>query len=193
MKLVFASGNRNKVAELRSLLPAHIELLGLAEVNISEDIPETADTLEGNALLKARYVFEKTGLPCFADDTGLEVYALGGRPGVNSARYAGEQKDPAANMEKLLAELENAADRRARFRTVFAWTDGSRTEYFEGVVEGLIGKEKRGEKGFGYDPVFFPEGQERSFAEMTMEEKNSRSHRARALAKLMAFLGKTGA
>lgn len=188
MKLIFATANTHKLNELKSLMPPQVELAGLAEAGISEDIPETADTLEGNALLKARYVFERTGLACFADDTGLEVHALGGRPGVYSARYAGEQKNADDNMNKLLEELEDKPVRTARFRTVIAFTDRKQEILFDGIVEGLIGFEKRGAKGFGYDPVFFPEHSDKTFAEMTMEEKNTMSHRARAVEKLLEFL-----
>lgn len=190
MELIFASGNTNKVKEIASLLPAGFSLKGLKDVNITEEIPEPFDKLEANALHKARYVFERTGLAAFADDTGLEVDALDGRPGVYSARYAGEEKDPERNMQKLLAELDGKSDRHAQFRTVIAYVDGKEEHLFEGIVRGAILTEKRGEKGFGYDPVFCPEGETRSFAGMSLEEKNLQSHRARAFRKFVAFLRK---
>jgi len=189
-RLLFATNNLNKLKEIQSLLGETITLLSLEEAGIREELPETQDTLEGNALQKAHRAFELCGIPCFADDTGLEVFALGGRPGVYSARYAGEQKDPEANMEKLLGELQDKPDRRARFRTVIALVDGRQEVLFEGSVEGTVTAEKRGRKGFGYDPVFLPGESERTFAEMEMAEKNRFSHRARAIQKLVAFLGK---
>ena len=188
MELIFASGNANKVKEIAALLPAGFVLKGLKDVNITEEIPEPFDKLEANALHKARYVFERTGLAAFADDTGLEVDALGGRPGVYSARYAGEAKDPEQNMQKLLGELAGKSDRGAQFRTVIAYVDGEQERLFEGIVRGTILTEKHGEKGFGYDPVFCPENETRSFAEMTLEEKNRQSHRARAFRQFMEFL-----
>lgn len=176
-----------------TLLPAGFTVRGLDDSGITGELDEPFDKLELNALHKAKQVFERTGKAAFADDTGLEVYALGGRPGVFSARYAGESKDAAANMEKLLGELGNSSDRRARFRTVIAWVNEGEERLFEGIVEGRITLEKRGTKGFGYDPVFQPEGFERSFAEMELAEKNTVSHRARAFEKFIRFLGeKTG-
>lgn len=190
MELIFATHNLNKLKEIASLLPEGFSLIGLDESGLTEEIPEPFDKLELNALHKARTIAEKTGKAAFADDTGLEVFALGGRPGVYSARYAGEEKDPEANMKKLLGELENESDRRARFRTVIAYVNGAKEYLFEGIVNGEILSEKRGKKGFGYDPVFRPEGFDRSFAEMELAEKNTVSHRARAFVKFIEFLGK---
>ena len=188
MELVFATNNKHKVKEITDLLDDNFRILGLADLNITEDIPEDADTLEENALFKARYVHEKTGRNVFADDTGLEVTALGGAPGVYSARYAGENKSFDDNIEKLLREMNGAYDRSARFRTVIALIlDG--TEYlFEGTVEGEIIRERRGNGGFGYDPVFLASGYERTFAEIPLSEKNKISHRARAMRQLIDFL-----
>lgn len=190
MKLVFATNNKNKAYEIQQLLPPDFQILTLSEIGITEDIPETEETLEGNALLKARYVKEKTGFNCFADDTGLEVDALNGRPGVRSARYAGEQKNSEDNMNKVLTELHNRSDRSAQFRTSIALILGDKEYIFEGIVKGEILKEKIGEFGFGYDPIFEPENQGRSFAEMNMAEKNQLSHRARAFTLLLDHLKK---
>lgn len=188
MKIIFATSNKNKAAEIAKLLPEHFEVLTLADLNQIEEIPETADTLEGNAHLKASYVFEKYGLPCFADDTGLEISALDGRPGVYSARYAGEQRDDSENMNRVLNELEGKTNRQARFRTVIALhTETERLE-FEGIVDGSILTSKQGTQGFGYDPIFKPNESSRSFAEMNLDEKNQISHRARAFAKMVAYL-----
>ena len=188
MELVFATNNKHKVKEITDLLDDNFRILGLADLNITEDIPEEADTLEENALFKARFVHEKTGRNVFADDTGLEVTALGGAPGVYSARYAGENKSFDDNIEKLLREMKGANDRSARFRTVIALIlDG--TEYlFEGTVEGEILKERRGTGGFGYDPVFLATGYDRTFAEIPLGEKNKISHRAKAMRQLLDFL-----
>ena len=188
MELVFATNNKHKVKEITDLLDDNFRILGLADLNITEDIPEDADTLEENALFKARFVHEKTGRNVFADDTGLEVTALGGAPGVYSARYAGENKSFDDNIEKLLREMKGANDRSARFRTVIALIlDG--TEYlFEGTVEGEIIRERRGTGGFGYDPVFLATGYDRTFAEIPLSEKNKISHRARAMRLLIDFL-----
>ena len=188
MTLIFATGNPNKVHEIMALVPQGTKVIGLKEVGIVEDIPEEEPTLEGNALAKARYVFERTGMPCFADDTGLEVKALNGEPGVLSARYAGPEKDPEKNMDLLLQNLSGMEDRSARFRTVIAMVSGKGEWTFEGEVKGLISFSKKGEKGFGYDPIFIPEGETRSFAEMTLAEKNQMSHRARAFRKFKRFL-----
>lgn len=190
MRLVFATNNQHKIREISEMINSQIELLSLIDAQINEDIPENEPTLEGNALFKARYIFERSGLDVFADDTGLEVYALDGAPGVHSARYAGESKDSAANIEKLLAALETKNDRRARFRTVIALIIDGREYLFEGVVEGSIIKDKRGSDGFGYDPVFVPEGHLHSFAEMDLITKNAISHRAKAFSKLLSFLSK---
>lgn len=165
-------------------------LLGLQDIGCLEDIPETRDTIAGNALQKAWYVYDNYGRNCFADDTGLEVDALGGRPGVYSARYAGEGRSAEDNMNKLLAELENCDDRRARFRTVIALVINGKEWIFEGVIEGLITRGKHGAKGFGYDPVFQPLGYDKTFAEMPLELKNSISHRAQAIRKLVDHLNK---
>ena len=192
MKIVFATNNKNKLAEIRDMLGDKIEVMSLADINCHEDIPETADTLEGNALQKARYVFDKYGMSCFADDTGLEVDALGGEPGVYSARSAGgEGHDSEANMAKLMQKLGDNDNRKARFRTVIALITDSGDDgvkLFEGVAEGDIIREKRGGEGFGYDPIFRPEGYDKTFAELGHEIKNKISHRARAVQKLVEYL-----
>jgi XTP/dITP diphosphohydrolase len=190
MKLIFASHNENKAREIRSLLPTHIELLTLIDLELPEEIPETADTLEGNALLKASFIYERYGLNCFADDTGLEVHALNGAPGVYSARYAGPTKDPQANMDLLLKKLSGIVDRRARFRTSIVLYWNGEQHFFDGIVEGQIAKVRSGADGFGYDPIFIPEKESRTFAEMTIPEKNAKSHRARALQKMIDFLSR---
>lgn len=188
MKIVFASQNPKKLTEIRAVLPDNILLEDLSSFPVHEEIPETGSTLEENALQKARYVFERFGVNCVADDTGLEITALKGRPGVFSARYAGEQKDPEANMDKVLEELRGMKDRSARFRTVFALILDGKEYLFDGEVHGHITEERRGDKGFGYDPVFQPEGFEVTFAEMEATEKNKLSHRSRATEKMVAFL-----
>lgn len=188
MKLVFATHNQNKFREIRSILPQQIELLSLDDIDCTEDIAETEETIEGNAKLKADYVKENYGYDCFADDTGLEVEALNGAPGVYSARYAGEPKSDAANLEKLIKKMEGTKNRSAQFKTVISLRIGEEHYSFPGICKGEILKEKRGEKGFGYDPVFNPEGFEKSFAEMDLEEKSEISHRARAFKKLVKFL-----
>ncbi len=189
MKLCFASNNSKKLEEIQSKIEGSgIELISASEAGIGEEIPETGDTLKDNALEKARYVFEKTGLYCFADDTGLEVDCLNGEPGVFSARYAGPERSAEQNMEKLLREMKNCDDRRARFITVIALIHPSGTYFFEGKVEGEITRERMGEAGFGYDPVFRPIGHERTFAQMSAEMKNTLSHRAKAVEKLVDFL-----
>ena len=187
-KLIFATNNAHKLGEVQALLGDAFELVTLRECGITEDISETAETLEGNALQKARYVYSKTGLDCFADDTGLEVDALGGAPGVHSARYATDGHDFAANNRLLLKNLEGAKERTARFRTVIALIlDG--VEYtFEGRVEGVIATEESGSEGFGYDPLFVPSGEIITFAQMSAEAKNAISHRGRAVAELVKFL-----
>lgn len=190
-KLVFATNNAHKLEEIRAILGNKVEVLSLNDISCHADIPETADTLEGNAALKAQYIYEHYGLDCFADDTGLEVEALGGAPGVYSARYAGgEGHDSEANMKKLLKELEGENDRRAQFRTVICLIEDGKEHFFEGIVKGGIIEEKRGASGFGYDPVFVPEGYEETFAEMGGEEKNRISHRARAVRQLCSYLDK---
>lgn len=188
-KLVFATNNAHKLDEIRAILGDKVEVLSLKDIHCEADIPETADTLEGNAALKAEYIHTHYGMDCFADDTGLEVEALGGAPGVYSARYAGgEGHDSEANMKKLLAELRGKTNRRAQFRTAICLIEGGETHLFEGIVKGEILLEKRGHSGFGYDPVFMPEGYTESFAEMGAEEKNKISHRARAVQHLCEYL-----
>lgn len=188
-KLVFASNNAHKLSEIRAILGDRIEIISLSDLQCHEEIPETADTLEGNALIKARYVWEHYGLYCFADDTGLEVEALGGAPGVYSARFAGEHASFEDNVSLLLERLSGvAAPRRARFRTVIALIDEYGTHFFEGSVDGEITLERSGDHGFGYDPVFRPEGREETFAQLTAQEKNSMSHRGRAVQKLVRYL-----
>ncbi len=189
MKLVFATNNKHKLDEVRKITSHHpVEIVSLAEINCFDDIPETADTLEGNALQKARYIQEKFGLNCFADDTGLEVEALNNAPGVYSARYAGPGHDSEANMKKLLHEMEGKENRKARFRTVIALVWNGKTYTFDGIVNGTITTAKRGENGFGYDPIFIPEGYEQTFAELGNDIKNQISHRAKAVEKLDEFL-----
>lgn len=190
MKLVFASNNKNKLQEIRHQLPADIELLSLEDIGCTEDIPETAETIEGNAILKANYVTEKYAYNCFADDTGLEVDALNGAPGVYSARYAGEAKDANANMDKLLTELSSNPNRNANFKTVIALNLDGEQHLFTGIVNGVITTEKAGEQGFGYDPVFQPEGLAVTFAQISLDEKARLSHRGRAVKQLMDFLKK---
>ncbi len=192
MKLVFATNNAHKLEEIRAILGTDIEILSLADIDCHDDIPETAETLQGNALIKARWVKERYGFDCFADDTGLEVSALGGAPGVHTARYAyPDRHDPEANTQKLLEALKNKNDRSARFRTVVALIYKGEEHLFEGIVEGHISTEKRGTEGFGYDPVFSPEDTGLTFAELGTEVKNRISHRARAVQQLVDFLKKT--
>ncbi|MBB1151096.1 MULTISPECIES: non-canonical purine NTP diphosphatase [unclassified Myroides] len=188
MKLIFASNNKNKIKEIRNQLPASIEILSLEDIGCMVDIPETADTIEGNALLKADYIKRHYGFNCFADDSGLEVDALGGAPGVYSARYAGEEKNDQANNEKLLGELADKTNRKANFKTVIALHYNGEQHLFTGVIPGEILLEQQGEGGFGYDPLFQAEGMSKSFAELTLEEKNAVSHRGKAVAQLVAFL-----
>ena len=187
-KIVFATNNSHKLAEIRAMLPQGIDVLSLADINCHVDIPETADTLEGNALQKAQFIYENYGYDCFADDTGLEVDALDGAPGVHTARYAGEQHDTEANTDKLLSELKEKNSRRARFRTIIALIEKGEFHLFEGVVDGEIATERRGTDGFGYDPVFIPEDTGKTFAELGVSVKNKISHRARAVCKLMNYL-----
>lgn len=188
-KLVFATNNAHKFSEIRDILAHDFNLLSLEDIGCHEDIPETADTLEGNALLKARFVYEHYGLDCFADDTGLEVEALNGRPGVHTARYAfPDRNDPAANTLKLLEELKGKENRHARFRTAIAYIRQGEEKVFEGVVNGEIATEERGDKGFGYDPVFIPEDMGLTFAELGTDVKNRISHRARAVKALCNYL-----
>ncbi|MHB1277473.1 MAG: non-canonical purine NTP diphosphatase [Bacteroidia bacterium] len=188
MELVFATNNKNKLREAEAILPENILLLNLNDAGCEEDIPETEPTLAGNALLKARHVVKNSTFSCFADDTGLEVEALNGAPGVYSARYAGEEGNADKNMDKLLEALKGNSNRKARFVTVIALILEGKEYLFEGSVEGQISEERCGEGGFGYDPIFIPEGYTNSFAEMSPSEKNAISHRKRALAKMCAFL-----
>jgi len=188
MKLVFASHNQNKVNEIKSLLPETFEILSLTEIGFNEEIDETGLTLDENSKIKAQTVFEKTGYFCFADDTGLEIETLNFEPGVFSARYAGDQKSDSDNIEKVLSKLQGSSNRNARFRTVITLLIEQEEYTFEGRVDGKIITEKRGEFGFGYDPIFIPENESRTFAEMPMDEKNLFSHRARAFQKMIEFL-----
>lgn len=188
MKLVFASNNKNKIAEIQQLIGDKFEIVSLQDIGCNEDIPETAETIEGNAILKAQYVYDKYGLSCFADDTGLEIEALQGEPGVYSARYAGEQKNADDNMALVLQKLEHQTNRSAQFKTVIALNFGSEHFLFEGIVKGTITPVKRGNEGFGYDPIFQPEGFDVTFAEMSMQQKSTISHRGKAVEKLVNFL-----
>jgi XTP/dITP diphosphohydrolase len=188
MKLLFASSNTHKISEIRQLLPAGYELVSLSEAGFHEEIPETADTIEGNALLKAQFMAHKQPLACFADDTGLVIPELNGEPGVYSARYAGPERSADANMHLVLKKLEGSSDRRAYFMTVIALWINNEMHLFEGRVAGTILTEQHGTQGFGYDPIFQPEGHDRTFAEMNSEEKNALSHRGRALQKMVEFL-----
>ncbi|WP_423127162.1 non-canonical purine NTP diphosphatase [Gaoshiqia sp. Z1-71] len=190
MKLVFATNNQHKLREIRHILGDEIELLGLTDIGCTEDIPETSPTLEENASQKAFYIYNKYGYNCFADDTGLEIEALNGEPGVYSARYAGEDKNAEANMEKVLHLLNGTKNRKARFRTVISVVINGKETRMDGIVDGEILEEKKGTEGFGYDPIFQPEGYRMSFAEMDLAEKNKISHRARAVQKLVAFLNR---
>lgn len=187
-KLVFATNNPHKLKEVSDILKEKVDIISLNDIQCHEDIPETADTLEGNALLKAKYIYNNYHLNCFADDTGLEIEALNNEPGVYSARYAGTDKNPEANMMKVLQQLENQSNRKARFRTVIALIMDGKTYLFEGIVNGTITKAKQGNAGFGYDPIFMPEGYEHTFAELGEEIKNNISHRAIAIKKLCDFL-----
>nr|WP_315187377.1 non-canonical purine NTP diphosphatase [uncultured Flavobacterium sp.] len=188
MQLVFASNNKNKITEIQSILPETIKILSLEDIGCYEEIPETADTIEGNAILKANYVSEKYGFDCFADDTGLEVDVLNGAPGVYSARYAGEQRDADDNMNKLLTALKDSSNRKAQFKTVIALNLKGKQELFTGIVRGEITLEKFGNKGFGYDPIFQPEEYQETFAQLPLEIKNKIGHRGKATQLLIAFL-----
>jgi XTP/dITP diphosphohydrolase len=190
MQLVFATHNKHKVSEIQFILPNSIKLLTLEDIGCSEEIPETADTLSGNALQKAMFVYEKYKCNCFADDTGLEIKALDGRPGVYSARYAGEGKSAEDNMVKVLEEMEGVINRSAIFKTVIALLIDGKPMLFEGNVKGAIAIARMGDKGFGYDPIFIPEGEQRSFAQMTADEKNKISHRARAVKKFVEYVNR---
>lgn len=188
MELVFASNNKNKIKEVQQLLPSTIKILSLEDIGCHEEIPETADTIEGNAILKADYVTQKYGYDCFADDTGLEVEALNGEPGVYSARYAGEQKSSEDNMNKLLDNLSQYKNRDAQFKTVIALNYNGKQRLFTGIAKGKITSEKSGNQGFGYDPIFQPEGFQETFADLPMETKNQISHRGKATKMLISFL-----
>ena len=188
MKIIFATNNKHKLKEVQAVLGDGYRLVTPSELGITEEIPEDRPTIEGNASQKSHYLYERTGADCFADDTGLEVEALGGEPGVRSARYAGPGHDSERNMELLLRNMEGITDRRARFRTVISLILDGKEYLFEGVIKGEIIKEKRGDSGFGYDPVFVPEGYDRTFAELGNEIKNQISHRALAVNKLCEFL-----
>jgi XTP/dITP diphosphohydrolase len=188
MKLVFATNNQNKLKELQLLLGEKVELLSLADINCTDEIPEDHDTLEENATQKAEYIYKKYNVNCFADDTGLEISALNGEPGVYSARYAGVDKDAKANMKKVLAKMDGKQDRSSRFRTVISLILDDKEYQFEGIVNGNILEAERGKDGFGYDPIFEPKGYSVSFAEMEMSEKNKISHRGLAVQKLVQFL-----
>lgn len=188
MKLVFATQNPNKLREIQMLMPQGIELISLKDLHYTEDIAETGATLRENALIKAQFIYDTFGMDCFADDSGLEVEALNGAPGVYSARYAGKEQIAANNIKKLLEEMHGVEDRRASFKTVIAVVLNDQAHFFEGVIEGEITYEEMGADGFGYDPIFKPLGSEHTFAQMSALEKNSISHRARAVNKLVDFL-----
>ncbi|MCV9930734.1 non-canonical purine NTP diphosphatase [Flavobacterium sp. LS1R47] len=188
MNLVFASNNKNKILEIQSILNGSIKILSLEDIGCHEDIPETADTIEGNAILKADYVTQKYGYDCFADDTGLEISALNGEPGVYSARYAGEQRDSDDNMNKVLKGLNDVTNRNAHFKTVIALNLNGKQHLFTGIANGRITQNKKGSQGFGYDPIFQPEGYEETFAELPLNIKNKISHRGKATQQLIDFL-----
>ncbi|WP_136667071.1 non-canonical purine NTP diphosphatase [Flavobacterium sp. H122] len=188
MQLVFASNNKNKIKEIQQLVPSEIQIVSLEDIGCNVDIPETADTIEGNAILKAAYVTQNYGYPCFADDSGLEVDCLNGAPGVYSARYAGEPKDDTKNIEKLLAVLKEESNRKANFKTIICLNINGEQHLFTGIINGEIISEKRGTNGFGYDPIFVAEGYNKTFAELSIEEKSHISHRARAVKQLIEFL-----
>lgn len=190
MKLVFASNNKNKIKEIQLLLPDSIQILSLEDIGCTEDIPETADTIEGNAMLKANYVTEKYGYDCFADDSGLEVQALNGEPGVFSARYAGEPKNDENNIDKLLANLKDVNNKKANFKTIICLNLKGEQQLFTGIINGQIIEERIGNNGFGYDPIFVADGYQKTFAELTLEEKSNISHRGIAVKELITFLQK---
>ena len=190
MQLVFASNNANKIKEIQILLPNTIQVISLSDIGCYEEIPETAATIEGNAILKANYVTQKYGYNCFADDTGLEVETLNGEPGVYSARYAGEQKNPDDNMDKLLGNLEGKSNRNAQFKTVIALNLNGKQHLFTGIIKGTIINDKLGNQGFGYDPIFQPEGYQHTFAQLSLQEKATISHRGLATKQLLDFLKK---
>ena len=190
MQLVFASNNKNKIKEIQLLVSDTIQILSLEEIGCTEDIPETADTIEGNAILKANYVTEKFGFNCFADDSGLEVDALNGEPGVFSARYAGEPKNDENNIDKLLANLKEIENKKANFKTVICLNLNGKQQLFTGIINGQIIAERVGTNGFGYDPIFVADGYQKTFAELTLEEKSNISHRGIAVKQLITFLQK---
>lgn len=190
MKLVFATNNKNKILEVQQMLPSTIEIISLESIGCFEEIPETADTIEENAIMKADYVTQKYGYDCFADDTGLEVEALNGEPGVFSARYAGQQRNSDDNMNKLLEALADKTNRKAQFKTVIALNLNGKQHLFTGIARGEITLEKTGNQGFGYDPIFKPEGFDVTFAQLSLEEKGFISHRGKATEQLIAFLKK---
>ena len=187
MKLVFASNNHNKIKEIQLLVPNSIEILSLKDIGCTEDIPETADTIEGNAILKANYVAQKYGFNCFADDSGLEIDALNGEPGVYSARYAGEPKDDSKNIDKVLENLKDKTNKNANFKTVICLNIDGKQLLFTGIVNGKIIENRVGDNGFGYDPVFVADGYSKTFAELSIEEKSTISHRGKAVKKLVEF------
>lgn len=188
MKIVFATNNKNKIVEVQQLLPKNIEIISLESIGCYEEIPETANTIEENAIMKANYVSQKYNCNCFADDTGLEVESLNGAPGVLSARYAGSQRNDDDNMDKLLNELKNKSNRIAQFKTVIALNSNGQQHLFTGIAKGEITLEKTGNQGFGYDPIFVAEGQQRTFAQLSLEEKVAVSHRTKAMDQLIVFL-----
>ena len=188
MKLVFATHNKNKFAEVKALMPEYIELLSLTDIDFHDDIRETEDTIEGNAILKANYIKDRLGFNCFADDTGLEVDALNGKTGIYSARYAGEQRSSEDNMNLLLDNLKDQDNRAAQFKTIIALVIDKQKTLFSGICRGEIIKEKRGEKGFGYDPIFIPNASKKTFAEMPQDEKAKHSHRGKAIRELIDYL-----
>lgn len=188
MKIVFATNNQHKLKEIQTALENKLDIKGLSDIDCFEELPENQSTLEGNAEEKARYIYTTYGINCFADDTGLEIEALNGEPGVYSARYAGDQKNAKENMKKVLQKMEHFSNRKARFRTIIALLIDGELFRFEGIVNGNILRKERGSDGFGYDPIFEPEGYQLSFAEMPLEEKNKISHRGQAVQKLLVFL-----
>lgn len=190
MKICFATNNQKKLDEIRQILGNEFEVLSLSDIGCAEELPEKQKTIEGNSLQKAEYVLKKYGIPCFADDTGLEVHYLDGAPGVYSARYAGEAKDDEANIKLLLKNMEGVKDRKAQFKTIITWVTPKKTKQFEGIVKGKILTHKQGVGGFGYDPIFQPVGQDVSFAQMTGPQKNLISHRGKAMEKLVKYLRK---
>lgn len=191
MQLIFATHNKNKIKEISGLINDKYRIISLEDINFFDEIPETATTIEENASLKSKFIYNKYKLPCFADDTGLEIEALAGKPGVHSARYAGENKNPDDNIKKVLSEMKNITNRKARFKTIISLIIEGKEKLFEGIIEGNIIEKAKGDKGFGYDPIFIPEGYAITFAEMPLELKNKISHRAIAVNKLVDYLNKT--